>query len=100
MRYKGKKTDATWPEVWNQIQALMERQGASEEVRRLAQAKFVGWNCANAKFYIFCPKAVYDWLELPAVPDTDSRLSLVKPIIWPFMQKYNCKDLIYRIIEL
>ena len=96
---KTKKIDSEWPEVWNQVRAVMERNHAPDAVREAAHPANVGWNYGNGKFYIFCPKAVYEWIEKPPAPDIDSNLKFIKPIIWPFMVKYNCKDLIYKIIK-
>lgn len=97
---KMKRTEAEWPEVWKQVLNAMERHGASEDVKKAAQPDNVGWNYGNGRLYLFCPQEVYEWMEKPTSPDMDSNLKYIKPIIWPFMMKYNCKDLVYKLIKL
>lgn len=95
----SRKHDVNWPAVWSQVQAALERNNAPDDVIRSARPSHVGWNYGDGKFYLFCSETLYRWLEVPPSPDRPSNLSLIKPIIWPLMQRYCCKDLVYRIIK-
>lgn len=96
----NKRTDSSWPEVWGQVQTVIEKHGAPEEVRRAARPSHVGFNCGNdGKAYLFLPEILYRWIEVPASPDEESNLRFIKPLIWPLMQRYKCKDLIYKLID-
>ena len=97
---KHKKSEQTLSEAWNQIQTVLTRHNAPEEVKRSARTDAVGWNYDDEKLYLFCRKELYEWLEIPPAPDVESNLRFIKPILWPVMQKYNLKDLCYRIIEI
>ena len=97
---KGRKHEASWPSVWNQVRDAIARSNAPDEVRQAALPCNVGWNCHGNRFYLFCTEPLYRWIEVPASPDGQSNLGTIRNILWPFMQKYSCSDLIYRIIDL
>lgn len=96
---KGRKHEASWPSVWNQVRDAIARSNAPDEVRQAALPCNVGWNYHDGKFYIFCNEVLYRWLEVPDAPDAPSNIGIIKPYIWPMMQRYNCKDLYYRLIK-
>ena len=95
-----KHHDTAWPAVWGQVQAAIEKSSAGDEVKFAARPERVGWNCHGNRFYLFCTEPLYRWIEVPASPDGQSNLGTIRNMLWPFMQKYSCSDLIYRIIDL
>ena len=95
---RNKKHELTWPVAWSQVQAELARHHAPDEVRFWARPCNVGWNYSDGKFFIFCSEVLYKWIEVPDGPDKSSNLSIVKTHIWPLMQRYNCKELVYRLV--
>ncbi len=97
---KNKKHEPTWPIVWGQVQAAIEKSSAPDDVKNAARPERVGWNSNEGRFYLFCTEPLYRWLEVPESPDKQSNLGIIKNILWPFMQKNNCNDLVYKIINI
>lgn len=88
--------ETNWPQLWEQMKAVMKKHGAPEEV--LKAVDYTEWKVKDGKFFLHCPKALYEWIEVPASPDAQSNLRYVKPILWPAMQRLGCTTLIYKLI--
>lgn len=89
----------SWPEVWAEVQRMLELHAAPTAVKEAASPDKVGWNYVNGKFYLFCPKALYEWIEIADPITMESNLGLIKPLLWPIMQKHHCDILIYRLTD-
>lgn len=91
-----KRHEINWPEVWRKLAETMKAHNAPAEV--IEDVEYVEWDCTDGKLNIFCPKALYEWIEIPESVGSDSNISYIKPILWPIMQRLGCKDLVYHII--
>jgi hypothetical protein len=95
MTRRKKRCEPDWREVWRQVKVVMEKHGASGEA--IEAADLIEWDCAEGEIHLYCPRAVYEWMEVPSGDGCVSNLGLVKPILWPLMQRTGCKTLIYHL---
>ncbi len=91
-----KKVEPCWQDAWRQIIATMRRHGTSSEV--LASVDDVEWSCKDGKLHLYCPRCLYDWIEVPSAPEKESNLRVIKPVLWPLMQRKGCKELVYHLL--
>ena len=90
-----KRREPDWRDVWHQVKVVMERHGAPREV--LSAVDDIEWEMSEGRIHLYCPEAIYRWMEVPATVGGESNLRFVKPILWPLMQQYGCKDLVYHL---
>lgn len=85
-----------WSAIWRQVSEIMEKNNASPEAKEaVAQTE---WKVNGDKFFLYCPKALYEWIEVPASAEQESNLCYIKPILWPAIQRLGCRTLIYKLI--
>lgn len=88
--------DINWPSVWEQMKAALKRNGAPEEV--VDAVDDTAWMVRGENFFFFCPRILYQWIEVPTREGEDSNIQYVKPILWPAIQSLGCKKLIYKFV--
>lgn len=90
----NKGTD--WPALWRQMKVTLLKHGAPQEVVEAVDR--TEWTVRGNTFFLYCPKILYQWIEVPASATRDANLRFVKPIIWPAMQRLGCSTLIYKLL--
>lgn len=91
----SKKHEIDWETIWRQVAETMARHGATSDV--IESISCVEWKVNEGKFFLFCPKELYNWIEVPSPSNTESNLRYIKPFLWPAMQRLGCRTLIYKL---
>lgn len=86
-------------QVWQKVYQKLQERGAPYAVRMAALSDNLTWKADHGRFYLYCPEVLYEWIEIPIAPETESNLRFIKPILWPLMQQHGCKDLMYQVVK-
>lgn len=86
-------------QVWQAVYRQLQTMGAPYAVRMAALDDGIRWDYEYGKFTLFCPEILYSYIEVPPDENTPSRISQIKPILWPFMKTLGCHELLYRVIK-
>lgn len=96
--HKKRHSESFLP-VWMAVYKKLQERGAPYDVRMAALSDNLKWDYETDRFILYCPEVLYKWIEIPIEPSVESNLQYVKPILWPLMQKFNCKDLVFRFVK-
>lgn len=88
--------DAATLSMWKDVFTAIA--DAPYDVRMAALSDGVRLDINKGVLTLTCPEILYQWIEMPGHPDSDSNLGLIKPIIFPFMKANGCTKLKYKNI--